>query len=179
RHIPARVLLDELADVALGRQHRPDAQARELPEPVDGGQRLRLGHGDGQLALDLEHRDDLEPLGLLLADEAEQSRVDQAVAELAAGHSELAAEGADERGGVDHTLADEGLAEPLSRGALLGEGPGELLFGQRAFLEQRFAHADALGEESRPGAGLVRRGRHRKLLTAAWTSSYCSKRRAM
>ena len=79
----AGILLDELADVALQRQHGADFAPGDLPKPVDGGQRLRLGHCDGERVAHLEHRDDQQPLGFFFADELHQCRIDQPVAQMA------------------------------------------------------------------------------------------------
>src|SRR5262245_6685615 len=69
---------------------------------------------------------------------------------------------------LDHTLIDQHLAEHSTGGFLLGKGALKLLLGEDAFFNQHLADADALCR-----IGSLRR-RHRKLLTAVFTSSKCS-----
>ena len=83
-------------------------------KPIDLRQRLRLGHRDGERVAHLEHRNRYEALGLLLADQLEQRRVDQAVTKHDALDSSSLVQRIDEHAGGDDALLDEDFAEQLA-----------------------------------------------------------------
>ena len=79
-HFRGQVFDLEFSDVGFQRQDRSDLTTCEILKPIDGGQRLRLGHGDRQGVADLEHRERLKPLGLFFIQHFGDFGIDQAVA---------------------------------------------------------------------------------------------------
>jgi len=140
-HITAGVLPDELGDVGLEGQDGADPATGQGAEAVDGGQALRLGHRDGERVAHLEHGHDFQPLGLIGADKFEDLRIDQPVAQLAAGDPQALGERADERAAADDVLLDQQFAQHAVGPLLLGQGGGQLLGGDDAVLHELIAQA--------------------------------------
>ena len=131
------VLAHKLQDVALQREHGPDLAASQRAHAVDRGQRLRLGHRQRQRLADAEHRDDLESFGLFGTDEFEQRRIDQAVPELAALHTQAVRQRPDQDAGRNDSLFNQHLAEQASGAALHGQGGFELFVRDDALADER------------------------------------------
>ena len=77
------------------------------------GQRLRLGHRDGQRVADLEQRQGLQAAGFLAVEQAGDGGVDQPVAQLAGLDVELLGQGAEHGLGREDAQVDELLAQAL------------------------------------------------------------------
>ena len=108
-------------------------------EQVDGGQRLRLGHRDGQRVADLEQRQHPQARGLFAVDQARRGRIDQAVPQVAALHFELLGQGAEHGFGRKDAQIDQHFAQTLVVLVLGFQGAQQVSLADEALLQQKLA----------------------------------------
>ena len=133
------VFLQVFLDVRLNGEHGLNLAFGQAAQAVDGGQALRLDHGDGERIAHLEHGNRPELTPLLVRQHLDEHGIDQAVSQRNAFDTETAGERVGQRGAGAHALLDEQFPKPAAGLALLGQRAVELFSRHRALLEQRFA----------------------------------------